>query len=806
MKAGKRIFSFVLACLMIFSAAPQVFAETFQVNSANDWVNDWNTASNNSDSSNTFNVTNDIDMQGHTLYAENDKTYIVNNNGDHIIQHVGIVNNNDNANSNVIINSDIVGSKDVALTVIEGNVTVNGIVSTVHMEDAITALDASANAKVTVNGDVGSAVAGGSKNPDNYAVTAGTGAKVTIAGDIFSAENGVSVILDASVTVQQDIETDGTSMKVSDNATLIVGHNVEGGTAHITDSDVTVGGDFTSEGNVYINGSSLTMEEGSMLEADQIHILGDSEVDVGYIDANRVTVGTTGGEGDTSTLSSDTITNSSSNSKLEAGGKATVEVAGNVDNVVAKQNAKVTVSGTADSITKTDKAQVSVKGSTPSTPPYTPFPDDPVCSEPDIDYQKKYPSMQGTLQPTKDIITLCKEFDDDKANNDMKKHLNSIDTLRMDLVRDIDKLNTVGNAIIAQTILTIDMDKHNIGRSLKSDSLDESLYHPDTIAEFKKHVTVRKHKQRYYEGEYETLDIDQSIAYMYQDQLADSLKNASDVIAANSSNSYDEQTLLLASSVAQSMIGFTSGPCTGLSPTSYDFTEVISKVPEIANLSQERQEQFKDTLDKMLIAFSTAADLTDTSTKTLTIVQAILTNAEFLKFWATDYSCQIEVLDNLLKEQPMNVEMFYAAVDLRYKYEHKIQAIIEEMVNKAMNFGIEQALGLIPGFKKTKAVLTIAANTNAADKYRVLVEGVSSSMVLSEAHDAYVSAIEKVKAGDHSEEAMNMVYMTFSMYKNTMLTMCDALIANGDGSQAAKYRNKKAHLERLQVGQLLVGT
>jgi hypothetical protein len=48
--------------------------------------------------------------------------------------------------------------------------------------------------------------------------------------------------------------------------------------------------------------------------------------------------------------------------------------------------------------------------------------------------------------------------------------------------------------------------------------------------------------------------------------------------------------------------------------------------------------------------------------------------------------------------------------------------------------------------------------------------------------------------------------MTFSMYKNTMLTMCDALIANGDGSQAAKYRNKKAHLERLQVGQLLVGT
>lgn len=808
MKTGTRLLSLFLACLMFFTSAPEVFAATFNVNSADDWVNDWNTASGNQDSSNTFNVTNDIDMQGHTLYAENNKTYIVNNSGDHIIQHVGIVNNNSGeASSNVIINSDVVGSQDVALTVIDGSVTVNGHVTTVDADDAITALDASGNANVTVNGDVGSAVAGGSKNPNIYAVQAGTGADVTISGDVFSAENGVKVILDASVTVQQDIDVNGTSVMATDNGTLTVGGNIEGGASYIVNSDVTVGGGFTANGTVYIDSSSLTMEDDSVLKAPQVHIYSGSDVDVGSIDASRVTVGITGGADDFSTLHSGTITNGSDNSKLEVGGNADVEVTGNVDNVIAKNNATVTVGGTAGSVTEKDNAEVTVTGSAPSTPPYTPFPDDPVCSEPDIDYQKKFPSIQGTLQPTNDVVTLCTEFKENTADNDMQKHLDSIDTIRMDLIEDLDKLNTVGNAIIAQTILTIDLDTHLIGNDLRSSSLDESLYHPDSIAEVKSHISYREADQRGYHRVVETLDIDKSIAYMYQDQLAASLEHASEVISSNAADSYNEANTTLAFSTALAILGLQKGPGYGLSPSTCNRDQVAEVIqPQLAKLSEEEQEQLLDDVERLLSVVSSVFDLKNMSTTELKIMEIVLTSVEFQKFWVTDYSCQIEVLDNLLKEQPMSVEMFYAAVDLRNKYENKIAAITEEIVNKAVSFGVGEGLGLIPGLKKAHAVLTIAANTNAAEKYRVLVEGISSSMVLSEAHDAYISAIKKIKNGDHSEDAVNMLYMTFSMYKTTMLNMCDAVIANGDRSQAAEYRNKKAHLERLQVGQLIPGT
>ena len=112
MKIGTRILSLVLACIMVFTAAPQVFAATFSVGDDDQMASSWETASNNTDSENTFNMTNNINMEGHNLTAESGKTYVVNGNG-HYIQNVEITGE---SNSDVIINANVNSSTDTALT------------------------------------------------------------------------------------------------------------------------------------------------------------------------------------------------------------------------------------------------------------------------------------------------------------------------------------------------------------------------------------------------------------------------------------------------------------------------------------------------------------------------------------------------------------------------------------------------------------------------------------------------------------------------------------------------------------------
>ncbi len=788
MKTGKRIICFLLVCLMLFTAAPQVFAATFDVNSAEDWVNDWNTASVNQDGSNTFNVTNDIDMQDHTLYAENHKTYIVNNSGDHIIQHVGIVNNSGDAQSVVTINSDIVGTTEAALTVIDGSVTVNGNVTTVAAEDAITALDASANANVFVNGDVGSAVAGGSKNQDKYAVTVGTGADVIITGDVFSAEKGVSVVLDASLLVCNDIDVSGSAMKVDGGATLNVNGNVESGdSSYITDSNVWIGGDFTADGNVYVDGSSLAISAGSTLEAGQVHIYNESKADVGFIDADRVTVGTTGGDAnDPSVLKSDTITNDSGSSKLETGGDAKVDVTGNADNVVAKNDSVVNISGTADSVVKKDNAVVNLGGTPAPAPSVTPA-------------TPAAPAVPAAPAAKKDpLVEMCEKF---APGSDLHNHVQSLDSLENQLRRDVDELNTVQNALLAQILLTAKLDLSSLGSGISFDSLDTSLYHPDSIAAVKERHSTREVTQRGMTYTVDCIDIDSSIMDMYKKQLATSLANASEAIGKNA---YNPSLAALSMNTALELLNLKQGPANGLIGRNKTLTIAsLLTIPAFNALSEIDQKKVFEDIKKIVDSIDATQTLDDISDERIPVVNAILTSAEFLEYWMRNYSCQIAVLDNLLKEQPMNAEMFYAAANLRKEYADKVSGTISKILDVAIELGHTAAMKKIPGGAAAEAILSLISVSPIVTKQEKLVDGVASGMVLNQASDAYQAAIQRVKNGDHSDAAIDMVYMTFSMYKTTMETMCDAMIAYGDDDQVSHYTTMKQNLSGMEIGDIL---
>ena len=799
MKTGKRMISFLLACLMLFTAAPQVFAETFDVESAEDWVNDWNTASENYDSSNTFNVTNDIDMQGHTLYAENNKTYIVNNSGDHIIQHVGIVNNSGNGNSDVIINSDIVGTKEPALTVIDGSVTVNGNVTTVAEEDAITALDASANAQVFVDGDVGSAVAGGSENQDKYAVTVGTGAKVVISGDVFSAEKGVNVILDASLVVAHDIDAAGGAMKV-DGAQLSVNGNVEsGGSSDIIDSEVRVKGDFTMDGilnvidsTVYVGGIS---DGGEVLKAEQVHISNNSNVVADTVEADRVTVGAMSFDtSDDSTLTTNSITNESSDSTLKTDRNAYVQVVtGNVDNVIAAGNSVVDIYGFADSVVKKDNAEVNVNLGGKPAPAPTPAPAPAPSVKPEASVPPTVPAI-----PDDSLIELCQGY---QQGSDLHNHVQSLGSLEDQLRRDVDELNTVQNALLAQILLTTKLDLTSLGSGISFDSLDTSLYHPDSIAAVKERHSTREITQRGMTYTVDCIDIDSSIMGMYKKQLATSLANASEAIGKNA---YNQSLAALSMNTALELLNLKEGPANGLIGGNKTLTIAgLLTIPAFKALSEIEQKKVFEDIKTIVDTIDATQTLGNISDKNIPVVNAILTSAEFLEYWMRNYSCQIAVLDNLLKEQPMNAEMFYAAASLRDEYADKVSGTVTKILNAAIKLGHSAAMKKIPGGAAAEAILSLISVSPIVTKQEKLVDGVASGRVLNQASDAYQAAIQKVKNGDHSEEAIDMVHMTFSMYKTTMETMCDTMIAYGDSQQVNYYTTMKANLQNLKIGQIL---
>lgn len=780
MRARKRIISFMLAWLMIFSAAPQVFAATFDVGNDDQMASSWETASNNSDASNTFNMTNNINMEGHELNAESGKTYVVNGNG-HYIQNVEITGE---SNSDVVINANVSSNTDTALTVSGTSTTdvvVNGYVTTATAQgthDGATALEVS-NANVTVNGDVGLAVAGGSTNSNAYAVNADSGANIIINGDVFSAENGVHAALGADITINQNLDIVGNSMIVIEDCTVTVEGDVNGSSAMIMGGDVSVGGDLDVGGNIYISNGSLTMEDGSMLEADQVHIYNHSEVDVGFIDANRVTVGITGNAGDTSTLNSDTITNDASNSKLETGYNATVEVTGNVDSVVAKHDSQVTIQGTADSVQKKDNAQVTVIGNSQNSRPVTP-------SAPDASAVTKH----------KTIVEMCQAY---QTGSNFDKHLQSIDSFGSRLSSDLNEMNTTGRALLAQIALITQLDLDITAPYLQSAELDKSLYHPDSIAKFNRRKSTRTVTQRGLTRTVETLSIDASIVKMYQKQLAVSLADASEAIG---SSTYHREIAETAMNLYVEFLN--SGRPIGTDKlTAEDFKDN----PDFNLLSEEDKRRVLGEIDSLDTVISAIEDIKNADASKFesntSKISALLISAEFLDYWTRDYSCQIAVLNNLLKEQSMDPEMFYATVSLRDTYADKVGGTLHMIFAKAMEKGLTAALEAIPGGKTAEIVLSLFSVTPVVTVHEKLVEGIASNVVMGEAYNAYRDAIQRVKNGDHSDDAVNMVHMTYSMYKNTMLTMCEAMIANGNATDAEYYKNMKKELSALKIGEVL---
>ena len=244
----RRIFVSIVALLLVAMLPVVAFAATHDVS---DWDGFKNVFANDTDANVIINLLNDLFGQGVVNTGEN-QNYTVNGNG-FVVADVGY----DGA-GNVTVNAESGGFGVFGDVTLEQNGDVNGQVAgsanaqvtvngNVTQTDGYPAVYAGGDSNVTVNGNVTADMAGvvayddaqatvnGNVTADGVGVVAPPGvddetnnAKVTVNGDVTAAGIGVAVGADSEVTVSGNVTGGQVGVYAEDNAKVDVGGNVTG--------------------------------------------------------------------------------------------------------------------------------------------------------------------------------------------------------------------------------------------------------------------------------------------------------------------------------------------------------------------------------------------------------------------------------------------------------------------------------------------------------------------------------------------------------------------------------------------------
>ena len=339
----RRSICSVLALLLIASVPLSALAADYTVSNGDELYNSWNSANSNSDKSNSFYMTNDIHMDT-TLIANEGKTYTISSadGGDYELSHVGIKSQTSGGGT-VIINADVTGTDEAALTVVGAAVVaVNGDVTTTSQTTASgnhVAIEAAHGANVTINGDVSAAEAGIYANGGNIMVRG----DVTLSSEgdnynnhVIDAEYASNIVITGDVTTEEIgiLSMDGSTVVVYGDLTLESTGNVDVNNSVISASEGTV----QVKGNVTSEEGGITAYKGSVtVGKDLIVDSGENAHPTAVSANNQSTVGISGtlissGNGIDAALSSNVTVNGGmivNNSALNVD-KSTVTIIGDV--------------------------------------------------------------------------------------------------------------------------------------------------------------------------------------------------------------------------------------------------------------------------------------------------------------------------------------------------------------------------------------------------------------------------------------------------------------------------------------------
>ena len=434
----KRFLSTILILAMTFSTVLQVaYAATYSVGSADELASSWYDSNQGTDTSNTFNMTNDIDMDNTPLDVIHDRTYTINGKGNELSEVYfrdddGVSKPSTESEGTVNVNADVTSNNSVAVWV-DGNITVN-VKGDVDANGKVTDSDrpfgvqAENGADVTIRGDITSDGHAYYVGNDNGVGGNNPEATLTVTGDVTgklsaSANNG------SIVSVGGDMKSDGVFLT---NSSLEVDGNLNAGSVlyAVEGSDADIDGDVTAQVVSLQSGSSLNvgddMKGHVTVDGSTLAVSGDITSDksdalrVGtYSDQSGVSLG----EVDDSVVmvGGNVVSTAKGGSAVVAGGHTTTIIEGNASgnlvDVDAYDHAQVVVKGKADNVLVSDDASVKVgkKGNeiTPPTNSSDPYfgPVAQPSNKPHETTTKKEKYISDA-----DLIAMCKDFSSSGMN------------------------------------------------------------------------------------------------------------------------------------------------------------------------------------------------------------------------------------------------------------------------------------------------------------------------------------------------------------------------------------------------------
>jgi len=205
-------------------------------------------------------------------------------------------------------------------------------------------------------------------------------------------------------------------------------------------------------------------------------------------------------------------------------------------------------------------------------------------------------------------------------------------------------------------------------------------------------------------------------------------------------------------------------------------------------------------IQKLIAAYDMTSALGALNSGTKIIMNA----AQFKDFFAQNYTNQVAVLDNMLMNQEMSPEMFVAVAQLRSEYDAKVlgalgigQKIAKNELADAVKDCISKRL---PLYGIVDSVMGLAEVLGATKKSDAVHKAAPIICYLPLAMDAYEDAILRVKNGDTSEEAIQMVEMNYTFVRESLKTLCKYMTVAGNSTQKAEYQSLLQDLQKLKIG------
>jgi len=852
--ALRKLLCGCLAVLMVLGTAVPGLAATYDVGSAQDLSVSWHEANNNSSASNTFYMTNNIDMTGYGLDAMDNKSYTIQSKGntDYSLSNVMIyegtgtvsgkdpqvsiqvdVTDNNKKDSNAALS--VYGDVSV---VVDGDITVKADAgqqthAVVAANDAslivmgdITSKDAGVlaiDSTVTVYGDVkvnGSKVV---ENSPDFAVAADDNAKVTINGDVDSTKGGANVTDGAGVLIKGDLSSDKEALHVVNGSALQVTGDVEvPGEVWVTDrSTLTVESDLDTQSELMVQNHSTmnvtghvdavgqsniynqsklvvsngTRQAGLTIEADpslpenmpsgifvseksKLEVYGDtivpgmfvidgSRAELDDLQADELGVGT-GGPKDASVFYSDDITGvGGGTTHIYTAGKADVEIQGHAKG----------------SLTACDDSRVDIYGNLDHVPLVL----DNAIVNTNVAYKKPitfYENMDS--QAEDNLVKLCKGYTENSA---MKSHMDCLEDIMINVSVDLTKKMGIGNALVI-SVFQGDEIAMSLIPEFNYDTLKDSGYNSGSIANLKDAKSVNSYE-----------------VSMYKAAIAESLKALDESVYQTVNKEENEKKLKL----SKAFYSLIDNKANDLPKDQVDFLNKALK-NDIFSEDEAREFLIKfqgykagqkgiGAATKELVALYDAAKVLNGLNKAGKIA---MTAEKFKEFFANSYTNQVKVLDNMLMNQEMSPEMFIAVAQLRNEFDDKFLGALgigQDVAKDLLADKIKDCIAKkIPVYGMVDAVMDIAEVLGATDKADAVHKAAPIICYLPQAMNAYESSINRVKNGDTSPEALELVNMNYTFVRESLKALCKYMTIAGDKTQKEDYAKLAQQLDKLEIG------